>query len=77
MTASRGWDTVRSFANNFGSRRMDRLEYYCSWAMVKHQGSEHPNEEGMKSERIECTDGKTHLSDAVCKEIGDEKSDLE
>ena len=56
---------------------MDRLEYHCSWAMVKHQGSEHPNEEGMKPERIECTDGKTHLSDTVCKEIGDENSDLE
>lgn len=56
---------------------MDRLEYRGSWSMVKHQDSEKPNEEGMKSERIECADGETHLSDAVCKEIGDEKSDLE
>lgn len=45
--------------------------------MITPKDSEQPIEEGMKSEQIECTDGETHLSDAVCKEIGYEKSDLE
>ena len=56
---------------------MDRLEYHYSWTMITHKGSEQPIEEGMKPEQIECAEGETDLSNAVCKEIGDEKSDLE
>ena len=30
----------------FWSRRMDRLEYHYSWAMITHKDSEQPIEEG-------------------------------
>ena len=56
---------------------MDRLEYHHSWAMITPKDSEQPIEEGMKSEQIECAEGETDHCDAVCKEIGYEKSDLE